>query len=78
MSRSDLEPRGKKVPGENGTDLRLINPKFEYRNPKQIQNSNVQNSKQKLQTIYCCRFCFYHLDFGNLNLFRISDFVLRI
>jgi len=45
---------------------------------KQIQNSNVQNSKQKLQTVYCCRFCFGHLDFGHLNLFRISDFVLRI
>jgi hypothetical protein len=58
--------------------IRLINPKFEYRNPKQYQNSNVQNSKQKPQTVCCCRFCFGHLDFGHLNLFRISDFVLRI
>jgi hypothetical protein len=38
------------VPGKNGTKIRIIIPKFEYRNPKQIQNSNVQNSKQKLQT----------------------------
>jgi hypothetical protein len=48
--------------------IRLINPKFEYRNPKQIQNSNIQNSKQKPQTICFCRFCFGHLDFGHLNL----------
>ena len=25
--------------------ITLINPKFEYQNPKQIQNSNVQNSE---------------------------------
>jgi hypothetical protein len=35
-----------KVPGTNATNLRL-NSKHEARNPKQIQNSNVQNSKQK-------------------------------
>jgi hypothetical protein len=40
-----------KRPVPNATNLRLINPKFEYRNPKQIQNSNAQNSKQKPQTI---------------------------
>ena len=28
-------------------DYYKINPKFEIRNPKQIQNSKVQNSKQK-------------------------------
>jgi len=44
------------------------NTKFEYRNPKQYQNSNFQNSK----------LCFEHLSFGHSNLFRISDFVLRI
>jgi len=37
----------KKLPATNVTNLRLINPKSEYRNPKQYQNSNVQNSKQK-------------------------------
>ena len=26
-----------------------LNTKFEFRNPKQIQNSNVQNSKQKIE-----------------------------
>jgi hypothetical protein len=50
--------------------------KHEYRNPKQYQNSDVQNSKQKLKTICCCCFCFGHLDFDNLNLFRISSFAI--
>jgi hypothetical protein len=59
----------KKVPGKNVTKIRITNPKYEYRNPKQIQNINVQNSKQKLQTVCCCGFCFGHLNFGNLNLF---------
>jgi len=45
----------------------LINSKFEYLNPKQYQNSNLQNSK----------FCFEHLSFGHSNLFRISDLVFR-
>ena len=44
----------------------LLNPKFEYRNPKQIRNSNVQMTKT-----------FGILNFCHLDLFRISDFVLR-
>ncbi len=35
----------------NTTKIRLINPKFEYRNPKQIQNSNAQNSKQNPELV---------------------------
>ena len=52
--------------------------RHEYRNSKQIQNSKVQNSKQAAPIGYRCSFCFGHLDFDHLNLFRISDFVLRI
>jgi len=46
----------------------MINSKSEYRNPKQYQNSNVQNSKQK------------HVLFRIWNFFRfefVSNFVLR-
>ena len=43
------------------------NPKSEFRNSKQIQSPNVQNPKR-----------FGHLNFGNLGLLRISNFVLRI
>jgi hypothetical protein len=39
-----------KVPVPTVTNLRL-NSKHEIRNPKQIQNSNVQNSKQELPRI---------------------------
>jgi hypothetical protein len=46
----------------------LKNPKSEYRNPKQIQNSNVQKQQTKKR----------HLNLEPLDLFRISDFVLRI
>jgi len=44
-----------------------INPKSEYRNPKQIRNSKVQNRQTKKIL----------LNLENLDLFRISDFVLR-
>jgi len=54
----------------------MLNSKFEYRNPKQIQNPNYQNSKRFLSG--CKRFYFENSDFEHLILFRISDFVLRI
>jgi len=44
------------------------NPKFEYRNSKQIRNSN----NRMLKTTR-----FRHLNFCHLGLFRISNFVLR-
>jgi len=44
------------------------NPKFEYRNSKQIRNSN----NRMLKTTR-----FGHLNFCHLDLFRISNFVLR-
>ncbi len=47
----------------------VLNSKFKARNSKQYQNSNVQNSKKVL---------FAHLNVGHLNLFRISDFDIRI
>jgi len=38
--------------GENpslfGEKFSILNSKFEYRNPKQIQNPNYENSKQRL------------------------------
>jgi hypothetical protein len=43
----------KKGIGRNAAKLRLINPKSEYRNPKQYQYSNAQNLKQKLRTVCC-------------------------
>jgi hypothetical protein len=33
-------------------DTLLINPKFEYRNPKQIQNPNFQMTKTKSKTVH--------------------------
>jgi hypothetical protein len=44
------------------------NPKSEYRNPKQIQNSKVQKQQTNKR----------RLNFEHSDLFRISDFVLRI
>ena len=56
-----------------------LSTKSEFRNPKQIQNSNVQNSKQKHHYIVIsASFCFVHLNFGHSNLFRISCFEFRI
>ena len=50
----------------------MLNSKSEYRNPKQIRNPNVQNSKQFFSNRK--RFCFENSDFEHLILFRISDF----
>jgi hypothetical protein len=52
------------------------NPNIEIRNPKQYQNPNVLNSKQK--RIGTAVFCFGHWHFGHLNLFRVSIFEFRI
>jgi hypothetical protein len=49
--------------------LQFLNPKFEYRNPKQIRIFKFKIHKLS---------CFEHLKFGHLRLFRVSDFVLRI
>ena len=48
----------------------MLNPKFEYRNPKQCSNDQNTNDQNKSS--------FGHLGIGILNLFRISHFVLRI
>ena len=58
----------------------IINSKSEYRNrvvsnKSKIQNFKIQNKSNSMRGEF---FCFGHLYFGNLNLFRISDFVLRI
>ena len=47
--------------------FKRINPKHEARNPKQYQNTNVKKSKH-----------FGNSNFGHLNLFRISNFDIRI
>jgi len=54
----------------------LKNPKSEYRNPKQRLkqiNTNTENPKHQSR-----RSRFENSIFGHLNLFRISDFELRI
>jgi hypothetical protein len=53
-----------------GRDVKQ-NPKSEYRNPKQ-----TETRKTKIQNPKRARLEFS--DFDHLNLFRISDFVLRI
>lgn len=46
----------------------FLNPKHEYRNPKQFQKTNYSNPKQK---------DFNNLNLENLDLFRTSDFGFR-
>src|SRR5687767_1920085 len=53
-------------------DVLGSNPKSEARNPKQIQNPKKKARNGDQTSAFCA------LDFGPLNLFRISDFVLRI
>jgi len=57
--------RSLKIVGECNVQFAL-NPKFEYRNSKQIQNTNDKNPKR-----------FEHSDLENSNLFRASDFEFR-
>ena len=52
----------------------LINPNNEYRNPKQMQNSNVSMFKTKNEGPASRFASLGHLDFGNSDLFRASDF----
>jgi hypothetical protein len=47
------------------------NPKSEYRNSKQTQNPQSQNAKSETSPLEFSAF-------SHLNLFRISDFELRI
>ena len=56
----------------------ILNPNIEYRNSKQIQNSNSQMFKTKPVRLKTSFFGFGHLDFGNSYLFRISCFGFRI
>ena len=73
--------------GHNQKGLRNKNPKSEYRNPKQIQNSKFKCSKrmsfQRLQEVASkvvgtASESFGHFDFGHLILFRISCLGFRI
>jgi hypothetical protein len=43
-------------------DASLFNPKFAYRNPKQMQNSNPRNVKKTIQA-KAIWICFCHLNF---------------
>src|SRR5262249_23725887 len=52
---------------------KATNPKSEYRNPKQAQNKEISNAMKTSDT---ARFEFFPFD--DSNLFRISDFELRI
>jgi hypothetical protein len=54
----------------------MLNPKYEYRNPKQAQNLNYQNTKYFLAVNRS--YCSENLDFEHSILFRNSYFVLRI
>jgi lipopolysaccharide/colanic/teichoic acid biosynthesis glycosyltransferase len=70
LSERLLERRENKFEAlSNGADA--ANPKFEYRNPKQIRNSN-NSQDQILNGVVSA------LGFLVLKLFRVSDFVLRI
>ncbi len=53
-----------------------LNPKFEYRNTKQIQNSNKQNSKWAFGTFKLLSFRFV-LNFCYLNFVFVSCFGFR-
>jgi len=52
------------------------NPKFKARNPKQSRNSNDPNPKQK--STKTDLHLFQTFEFAVLNLFRISDFDIRV
>ncbi len=54
----------------------MLNPKYEYQNPKQIQNLNYKNPKRF--PAICWSYCFENLDFEHSVLFRNSYLVLRI
>jgi hypothetical protein len=59
---------GLRPAGFQGDVKVALNSKHEARNPKQIQNSNVQNSKQKQHvTMLSGSFRFGHLKFGHSN-----------
>jgi len=55
-------------------DVRVQPNKSKYRNPKHMQNSNVSMIKTKNEGPAFRFACFGHLDFGNSDLFRASDF----
>jgi len=54
----------------------MQNPKSEYRNPKQTLRQKSQIGKSK--NTEAVKLVLNLTYFGHLNLFRISDFVLRI
>ena len=58
----------------------MLNQKSQILNPKQIQNPNVKCSKQLIGAALAANVSLMVpiLNFGHLDLFRISDFVLRI
>ena len=58
---------------QSGKGAKVTNPKSKYRNPKQtLKRINFKNPKTSDTGHF--EFC----TFGHLNLFRISDFELRI
>jgi hypothetical protein len=75
-SKNDANPMawGNAVDLNFSRSIYSINPKHEIRNPKQIQNANVQNSKQKQHDTMLSSF----FRFDHLNMFRISIFEFRI
>jgi hypothetical protein len=48
----------------------MLNPKFEYRNPKQIQYSNIKCSNR-----FVSNFVLWSLEFVSYFVLRISDFL---
>jgi hypothetical protein len=60
-----------------GEVIVALNSKHEARNPKQIQNSNVQNSKQKQHgTMLSVFFSFWSFEFRSFEF--VSNFDIRI
>jgi hypothetical protein len=75
------ECRSKAVDISLSRSIYSINPKHEIRNrgvsnKSKIQMFKIQNKKR--YTMLLNSFCFDHLRFGHLNLFRISIFEFRI
>ena len=55
-----------------------LNPNIEYRNPKQIQNSNFPMFKTVTGSLLMSSSSFGHWNFEHSNLFRASCFGFRI
>jgi hypothetical protein len=61
---------------QSSRSYRVRNPNIEYRNPKQIRIPKIQMTETQTNLFEHLRF--EHLNIRILDLFRASNFVLRI